>query len=238
MLKIDQIELAKLGFNPHELKHLAGDAVVNAKGSKIAEGAFRMVNCGAAIMCTVDAAGKLEADGVTLDKPEDLTVVLSGSFVRKVMVPAGAKKLDTGVAAKDGVTVKLNGAELELEDEANEETHTFWTKDDSFDAVCKDRVVDIVVTADSLGSAAAHDGNINHKMVIKADNDEGLVHFAILANAGVMAGKKPNKASFEVRGAKPWKVLGEKACVALKSPAEVSEKPTGEGGEGSGSGNG
>ena len=63
MLKIDQIELAKLGFNPHELKHLKGDAAViygeaasASSEAPQAKGVFHMVNCGAATMCKIDAA--------------------------------------------------------------------------------------------------------------------------------------------------------------------------------------
>ena len=234
MLKIDKISLVDCGFTPAELVHLQGKAVVKAGGVKF-EGNFRMVNCGAATMCTIDAAGKLEA-AVFLNKPEDLTVELSGSFVRKVAVPAGATKLDTGLKVKDA-TVKFNGAALSLDSDPDEVTKTYWAG--TLEAVCKDRVVDIVIEFDdkhAFGSAAAHDSNINHKIELKADNEEGNVHFAILANVSVLPGKEPNKTSLEVRGAKPWKVLGEKACVHVDPALTPSEDA--EGGATSGGGNG
>lgn len=70
------------------------------------------------------------------------------------------------------------------------------------------------------------------------DNDDGVLHFSILANADVPAGKKPNKTLFEVRGARPWKTLGGDSCVKLVAPP-VPDKDhgsdtsdSGEGGEG------
>lgn len=217
MLKIDCLDLADNDFNVVELGHLEGDAVVKVSGTPVAAGKFRMANGGMCTMCAIDAAGRSldnsdEPKAIELNKPEDLTVALSGTLKRSFPVPAGVTSVDT--RCKAATAVRFAGQSLGAPDANGKVTLPA--------AVDKDREVELEIDV-AVATGAAHDSNANHKLEIVPDNKEGLLHFAILCNVGKATDHKPNKTHFEVRGARPWKVMGKDQPVEFKHPAAAAE---------------
>ena len=247
MLKIDCLSLAKNDFNAEELNHLRGDATVKFGDKVVASGKFRMSNCGIAHQCAIDAAGVFSQDGEVLSRPDRMTVDLVGSFERKCFVAAGSTTVnlrckdllgvtvgagdgagtgdDTGAGAGDGAAaddspksrVFILGKEYTT---FSKDENEFYTVE--LDQACpfKDRVLTVRLVDVPVATGAASDGNVNHKLVVKPDNEEGIIHFAMLCNVGRVPGRKPNKTHLEVRGSRPWKTLGRGGLVRFAFPAE------------------
>lgn len=217
MLKIDKISLADNEFSPLELAHLDGTAVIKNKTTEIAKGKFHMSDGGRWVMCAINAAGQSldastppVAEVITIDKPSDITVELTGKLKREFLVPAGETSVDTH--CKSTTSDNVAGATGFVQ----------ATGIATVASVAHDRVVTLELDV-NVGTGTASDGNVAHKIQIMPDNPEGLLHFAILCNVATdVDGRKPNKPTFEIRGAKPWKTLGENQPVDFVHPAALT----------------
>lgn len=240
MLKIDRVSL-KGNLKASELANLSGVAKVKAGSAPEVEGRFRMLNCGMSTMCAIEAAlvsvegeaPNQKAKSIILDAPSDFKVTLRGTFERKVYLEAGAAKFDSGLSASDlpatapaegeepAVAVVMCGKDvtvpLAAAADVDPVTKTVLLPVPAGVQFDRDKFVTVKITMD-VGEAAASAPNASHKIMLMPDNDDGVLHFSILANADVPAGKKPNKTLFEVRGARPWKTLGGDSCVKLVAP--------------------
>lgn len=223
MLKIDCIKLAENNFDVVELGHLEGKAVItlgSGDGAPTAEGRFHMSNGGMRTMCTIEAAmasmstpasesEEPAPKAIVLSKPSDLTVKLTADVVRDFALPAGEGVIDLKCKDLVGCTVLMGNTAL-----------TPSSGKVTVTATDKDRVVTLTLKDLPVGTAVAKAPNAGHKIAITPDNPEGLLHFMILCNTPDVDGRKANKTTFEVRGAKPWKVMGERQCVAFLTPHE------------------
>lgn len=224
MLKIDCITLAENNFDVVELGHLEGKAVISfGSGENVHEpavGRFHMSNGGMRTMCTIEAAtvslgkglGGMVPEAIVLKKPSDLTVALTADVVRDFALPAGESVIDLKCKDLTGVTVLRGDTAM-----------TVASGKVTLDPVEKDRVITLTLKNLPVGTAAATAPNANHKIAITPDNPEGLLHFMILCNTPDVDGRKANKTTFEVRGAKPWKVMGERQCVAFLAPPDPND---------------
>lgn len=217
MLKIDKISLADNEFSPLELAHLDGKAIIKNDGGVIAVGKFHMSDGGRWVMCAINAAGqslkggagddKNDAAAISINKPSDITVELTGKLKREFLVPAGETSVDTHCKS----TTSDNVAGATGFDQA--------TGIATVASVAHDRVVTLELEV-NVGTGTASDDNVAHQIQIMPDNPEGLLHFAILCNVATdIDGRKPNKPTLEIRGAKPWKTLGGSQPVDFVNPA-------------------
>ena len=217
MLKIDRISLAENDFDLVELCHLTGKAVVKIDNGEVAAGKFRMSNGGMCTMCAIDAGGKWDG-AKTLKHPSKLTVELSGVIKRDFVVGADQTSVDTRCKEITGARIAGNSewvTELSTDAETGHKLFTVTASD-------KERVVTLELDV-AVGKGTAADGNVNHQLKITPDNEEGLMHFAMLCNVGTAVDHKANRAHFEVRGSKPWKTIGKGNPVGF-SPAKAAEK--------------
>lgn len=239
MLKIDCITLAKNNFDVVELGHLEGKAVItlgSGSGAPTAEGRFHMSNGGMRTMCTIEAAlastegtgSAMKPKAIVLDKPSDLTVELTADVVREFEVQENESVINLKC---EELTAPATPVDPEEDPDPATGTQVFLgdtplTVDVEAGTVelpapaAKDRVVTLRITNLKVGTAVAKAPNAGHKIAITPDNPEGLLHFMILCNTPDVDGRKANKTTFEVRGAKPWKVMGERQCVAFLTPHE------------------
>lgn len=227
MLKFNKISLAKNAFTPVELAHLAGKATITIAGDTdtVINGRFHMSNGGRCTMCAIDAAMQSLVGGegddknnvapIAVNKPSNVTVELNATMKRSFLVPAEATKVNTDceeLQAVDGANcVLLNGSPLSVSKVNGKFEATLPS------AAATNRTVELELKV-KVGAAAAEDNNVAHKLQIMPDNPEGLLHFSIVAPVADVEDRNLNKATFEVRGAKPWKVLGEKPIVSFVVP--------------------
>ena len=164
-------------------------------------------------MCEIKAAGKWDK-GYKLAHPSNLTVELTSVFTRSFTVKevtSGEASIDTGF--KDLEKATKVGSTTEL-------TQTDGVV--TVPSVAVGDEVELELTV-KVATGTATDLNANHELSIEPDNCCGLVAFDILCNAYKYAGRKPNKATLEIRGAKPWKTLGEKQPVEFDKGLAVAD---------------
>jgi len=221
MLKINKISLAEESLTPVELAHLAGKATLKNGNTELAVGRFRMSNGGRCTMCAIDAAMQsLVAEGdnagdvapIVINEPGDITVKLEATLKRTILVPAGETSVDTG--CKTASAARFTG---KSGFDGSTGIATFTS------AAAVNRNVEFELDIVVAEGVAAEDKNTAHKLQIMPDNPEGLLHFSIVAPVADVEDRNLNKATFEVRGAKPWKVLGEKPIVSFVAPPDVQE---------------
>lgn len=224
MLKFNKISLAEKSLTPVELAHLAGKATIKNGITTLAVGRFHMSNGGRCTMCAIDAAMQSLVGGegddandvapIVINEPSDITVKLEATLKRTITVPAGETTVDTGCTnasaarfiGKDTFDLSTGKATFTSASAVN--------RDVEFE-------LDIVVADDNDNKA--EDKNVAHQLQIMPDNPEGLLHFSIVAPVADVEDRNLNKATFEVRGAKPWKVIGEKPIVSFVVPPATPE---------------
>lgn len=207
MLRIKKLNMEDNAFTNEEIAHLAGKAVLKNNSTEIATGNFHFANAGGGnVSAVVGMSGKTDT-AITVAKPEDLTVELTATITRKVVVEEG----DT--------TIKLGLKGLKATSDVVGVTATAVTNGDiTMAAAAATKVVELELTV-AVATATVEAPNVDkdQQLTITPDNAAGLFYVDILANAINPCCKKLNAVHFAIRGAKPWNNIGEAQIVELKA---------------------
>lgn len=207
MLRIKKLNMEDNAFTNEEIAHLTGKAVLKNSSTEIATGNFHFANAGGGNVSAVVGMSGQTSSAITVSKPANLTVELTSTITRKVVVEEGDTEIKLGLkglkAKTDvvGVTADtVNNGDIQLKDPAT------TTK------VVELKLTVVVATA----TVEAPNVDKDQPLTITPDNAAGLFYVDILANAINPCCKKLNDVHFAIRGAKPWNNAGEAQIVELK----------------------
>lgn len=206
MLRIKKLNMEDNAFTNEEIARLTGKAVLNNDGTPIATGNFHFANAGGGNVSAVVGMSGKSAAAIDVVKPEDLTVELTATITRKVVVEEG----DT--------TIKLGLKGLKDPADVVGVTATAVTNGDiTMAAAAATKVVELELTV-VVATATVEAPNVDPAQPLKItpDNAAGLFYVDILTNAIRPCCKKLNAVHFAIRGAKPWNNIGEAQIVELK----------------------